>query len=141
MSPSFLNGRHSNQNGVNMKPNGKHLDPFRKAHPNLGPSPKGSLFGFFMMLPLAPSKHFMTVISSGEHRDGPFGDWEHVSVSLQDRCPTWDEMCKVKDLFWRPDETVLQFHPRESEYVNNHQYCLHLWKPKTEVQLPPNMCI
>jgi hypothetical protein len=24
--------------------------------------------------------------------------WDHVSVSLKDRCPTWEEMCLVKDL-------------------------------------------
>ena len=27
------------------------------------------------------------------------GGWEHVSVSLRNRCPTWDEMCLVKDIF------------------------------------------
>ena len=27
------------------------------------------------------------------------GGWEHVSVSLQNRCPTWDEMCRIKDIF------------------------------------------
>src|SRR5690349_6482303 len=28
--------------------------------------------------------------------------WEHVSISIpsEDRCPTWEEMCFVKDLFW-----------------------------------------
>ena len=23
------------------------------------------------------------------------GGWEHVSVSLRNRCPTWEEMCRV----------------------------------------------
>jgi hypothetical protein len=61
--------------------------------------------------------------------------WEHVSVSLSstrrnvERCPTWAEMCFVKNLFWGPEETVLQYHPPESQYVNCHQYTLHLWKP------------
>ena len=56
--------------------------------------------------------------------------WEHVSVSVrgQNRCPTWDEMCFVKRLFWKPSETVIQFHPCESEYVNVHEYVLHLWR-------------
>ena len=63
--------------------------------------------------------------------------WEHVSVSIpgQPRCPTWDEMCAVKDLFWDPEETVVQFHPPKSQYVNCHPYTLHLWRP-TEVELP-----
>ena len=57
-------------------------------------------------------------------------DWEHVSVSLPDRCLTWDEMCKIKDLFFDDEEAVFQIHPPKSEYVNFHEYCLHLWKPK-----------
>lgn len=36
--------------------------------------------------------------------------WEHVSVSPknQKRCPTWEEMCAVKNLFFEPEETVIQ---------------------------------
>ncbi len=55
--------------------------------------------------------------------------WEHVSVSLTTRCPTWEEMCFIKDLFWGAEACVIQFHPPESEYVNNHSFCLHLWRP------------
>ncbi len=67
--------------------------------------------------------------------------WQHVSVTISstqrkvERCPTWEEMCYVKSLFWDNNETVIQYHPPESEYVNNHPYCLHLWKPDN-VQLP-----
>ena len=60
--------------------------------------------------------------------------WEHVSVVMKDvdrytYTPSWDEMCYVKNLFWRDDETVVQYHPAKSEYVNVHENCLHLWKP------------
>lgn len=55
--------------------------------------------------------------------------WEHVSVSLQNRCPNWTEMCVIKDLFWDDEDVVVQFHPKKSEYVNVHAYCLHLWRP------------
>jgi hypothetical protein len=55
--------------------------------------------------------------------------WEHVSVSRKDRCPTWDEMSQVKALFWGDEDCVVQYHPPRSEYVNNHPYCLHLWRP------------
>jgi hypothetical protein len=65
--------------------------------------------------------------------------WEHVSVSTADRCPTWDEMCQVKAIFWDPEDCVLQFHPPKSEYVNCHPYCLHLWREiGVEVNLPPS---
>ncbi len=66
------------------------------------------------------------------------GGWEHVSVSYSNRCPTWEEMCRVKDIFWYDNECVVQFHPPKSEYVNNHPYCLHLWrKCGNDFELPP----
>lgn len=68
-------------------------------------------------------KQRVLVIASDE------GGWEHVSVSREDRVPTWAEMCEVKDLFFGPDEWVMQFHPAASEYVNFHPNCLHLWRP------------
>lgn len=55
--------------------------------------------------------------------------WDHVSVSLPNRCPNWKEMCFIKDLFFYLDETVIQYHPPKSEHINNHPYCLHLWRP------------
>jgi hypothetical protein len=70
--------------------------------------------------------------------------WEHVSVTVAlkngnpMRCATWEEMCFVKDQFWNRDEAVVQFHPPESDYINNHPFCLHLWKPSDrEFRLPP----
>lgn len=68
--------------------------------------------------------------------------WEHVSVSLTHRCPTWDEMCFVKDVFWDGDECVVQYHPPKAEYVNHHPYCLHLWKHvQGEFATPPAMMV
>jgi hypothetical protein len=68
--------------------------------------------------------------------------WEHVSVSLPNRCPTWDEMCFIKDLFWSDDEVVMQLHPRRADYVNNHPYCLHLWRPfNAALPLPPTEAV
>jgi hypothetical protein len=71
---------------------------------------------------------FRCVVSDG-------GGWEHVSVSLPHRTPTWGEMCFFKGIFWDAEECVVQFHPPASEYVNCHPFCLHLWKP-TENQMP-----
>lgn len=70
---------------------------------------------------------------------GTGGGWEHVSVSLETRCPTWKEMNFVKDLFWEETETVMQLHPPKKDWVNCHPYCLHLWKPiGLEIPLPPS---
>lgn len=68
--------------------------------------------------------------------------WEHVSVSRKDRVPTWDEMCQVKALFWGEEDCVVQFHPPESDYVNNHPFCLHLWRPvDVEFPRPPSVMV
>lgn len=72
------------------------------------------------------------------------GGWEHVSVSAknQRRCPTWEEMCKIKNMFFLPEECVVQYHPPESEYVNYHKYCLHLWRPVGGgIQQPPQVFV
>lgn len=63
--------------------------------------------------------------------------WEHVSVSRSDRCPTWEEMCQVKAIFWDEEDCVVQYHPRESQHINNHDYCLHLWRPVGVPMLTP----
>lgn len=65
------------------------------------------------------------------------GGWDHVSASLDNRCPTWDEMCKIKNMFFNDDEIVLQYHPAKSDYINIHPYCLHLWRPQNEVIICP----
>ena len=78
------------------------------------------------------------VASDGVPRDGDdehLTGWEHVSVSYSDRRPTWREMALIKSIFWDADDCVVQFHPPESDYVNNHSFCLHLWRP-TGVALP-----
>lgn len=69
-------------------------------------------------------------------------EWEHVSVSLDSRTPNWREMCFIKDLFWEKDATVIQYHPAESEYINNHEHCLHLWRPsKEKIPVPPSILV
>ena len=72
----------------------------------------------------------------------PGDPWEHVSVSAMTRCPTWGEMCWVKEQFFENNEIVVQFHPAKSEYVNDHPFVLHLWRPiKSPVPMPPIVCV
>jgi hypothetical protein len=71
------------------------------------------------------------VISDGE-------GWDHVSVSLKDRTPTWEEMCFVKDLLFDDDEIAVQYHPKKKDYVNDCNFSLHIWKShKEEYPMPP----
>ena len=66
------------------------------------------------------------------------GGWDHVSVSFTNRCPTWEEMCEAKRMFFHPGETAWEYHPMESEYVNNHPYCLHIWRCQhSSIPIPP----
>lgn len=99
-------------------------------------SRRGDDFGAFLFrrnsIPLR-------VIASSGSEDVP---WDHVSVSTAFRCPTWDEMAWVKNLFFDEEETVVQFHPPKSQYVNFSPYCLHLWRPHgVEIRLPPTIAV
>ncbi len=94
-------------------------------HPTMGSDKSFGNNGAFI-IPFFDKKKAIAVASDGE-------GWEHVSVVIKDngamRVPTWSEMCRVKDVFWGDEDAVIQFHPKESEYVNNHPHVLHLWRP------------
>lgn len=61
--------------------------------------------------------------------------WDHVSVSLKHRPPTWEEMEFVRGLFFRDDETVMQLSVPRSQHINVHENCLHWWRPQ-EQEIP-----
>lgn len=68
--------------------------------------------------------------------------WEHVSVSRRNRCPNWTEMSFIKDLFFKDEETVLQFHVPATDHINDHPNCLHLWRPThQEIPRPPSWMV
>lgn len=113
-----------------------------KNHIALGSTRDSGNNGFFIIPHYKIDGYqFNCMISDGE-------GWEHVSITISsrlrkvERCPTWQEMCFIKDIFWAEDELVLQYHPPKSEHVNNHPYCLHLWKPVgVEVPAPPSIMV
>lgn len=101
-------------------------------------SETGDRFGRFLVH--LSSGELVLILFSAE------GGWEHASVTVRrredgasaPRCPTWTEMCEVKDLFWSAAETVVQYHPAAEDYVSDHPYCLHLWRPiRDELPTPP----
>ena len=93
------------------------------------------------------------IASNGQSsEERALGGWEHVSVKAvryqngpnnpRFYIPTWYEMVLVKELFWEPEDTVIQYHPKESEYVRNHEYVLHLWRPlDAEIPRPPSILV
>jgi len=111
------------------------LEKYRVKGESFFASKEGDNFGLFF-IKVSTSKIPLKVLSSPLGQ----GEWDHVSVSLPNRCPTWDEMCLVKELFWMANRTVVQFHPPEKDYVNNHKYCLHLWANNIhEFETPPSI--
>lgn len=65
--------------------------------------------------------------------------WDHVSVSLRNRTPTWAELEFVRKLLFKPNEIVVQFHVPSDKHVNIHPYTLHLWRQHgVKYQLPPS---
>jgi hypothetical protein len=114
----------------------------RKVSPSLLTTRADGNNGFFLIPHYKIDDYILACMCS----DGKGMDevWEHVSVTLQDgkkmvkRCPTWEEMVFVKNQFWNENETVMQLHPAQADYVNNHDYCLHLWRPVfREIPTPP----
>lgn len=104
-----------------------------RSDPSWGP------YGKFVLM--GPCGTKLMIVASGADLPESQG-FEHVSVSTEKRCPNWQEMCFVKDLFWDDEEAVIQIHPPKSEYVNNHQFCLHLWRDTQEgIRLPPSVMV
>lgn len=65
------------------------------------------------------------MVSAAIERDAR--TWLHVSLSREDRLPSWDDVREVREAFI-PDELVaLSVLPPSAEYVNVHPYVLHLW--------------
>ena len=65
-------------------------------------------------------------------------DWDHVSVSLKNRCPNWEEMDYIKRLFFEDNELCVQFHVPVDRHISLHPFCLHLWRnKKIDYPLPP----
>jgi hypothetical protein len=64
------------------------------------------------------------VISDGE-------GWKHLSIkNAQSRkLPTWTVMCRVKACFFGDDEWAVQYFPAKADYINDCEWCLHLWLP------------
>lgn len=123
-----------------MKSNWNHIEQFRTRSGQMASS-DGDLFGAFY---LKIGRVDIIIIASDGSDEVP---WEHVSLrarypSGKERTPSWSEMCFVKDLFWDEEECVIQYHPPRSEYVNNHPFVLHLWKPtRAQIPLPPSIAV
>ena len=109
-------------------------DHLEKARTQQAPyiTPVGALYGKFEIR-CPGSRYKLWILSSGETHDagiytgpGPgVGSWEHVSVSVPGKkfCPSWEEMCWVKDLFWGEEETGNPVSPTKKRIREHAQPC------------------
>lgn len=123
-------------------------------HPIVGSDSSYGNNGFFILPHHRIADYFYNVQAS----DG--NGWEHISVTLSrkeivvrkkrkeyqtkqvQRCCTWEEMCYIKSSFWDEEDSVIQLHAPKSMWVNNHPYCLHLWKPlDKDIPLPDQIMV
>ncbi len=56
----------------------------------------------------------------------PEPDGLHLSISCEDRYPTWDEIAEARYKLMPKDSDVVMHLPPESEYVNVHENTFHL---------------
>jgi hypothetical protein len=130
-----------------MKENWNHLEANRITTGALASQPNERAGAFMFKLTNQRVETYLMVIATdgdGAPPDQPSFHWEHVSChvkydtgksGIKERTPSWDEMCLIKELFFDPEERVMQFHPPAAEYVNNHTSVLHLWKPINEIDI------
>ena len=114
----------------------KSLEHCRITKGRFASSAKDGFNGFFVV---QVNSEQLGVVASDGH------GWQHVSVSKVNqprKVPNYDHMCAIKELFWGPDEWVVQFHPPKSEHVNNHPGCLHLWRPtRDKMPVPDSLLV
>lgn len=68
--------------------------------------------------------------------------WEHLCVSFKNKIPSWEVMNEMKEMFFEDNEDAFQYHPVKDNYINNNEYCLHIWRPlETNIPEPPSILV
>jgi hypothetical protein len=106
----------------------RELDGYRIADHD---DPERIFYGRFEVVSKT-SGRFLKIIASSDL------GWDHVSVSLTNRCPNWHEMEQVKHLFFKENEVCWQYHVPPMNHINIHPFCLHIWRKQNfEIPVPP----
>lgn len=102
----------------------RHLEIYRRPLRGM----MGDAHNFALVI---PSRGLKIIGSDGE-------GWDHVSVSCEDRTPTWEEMEWAKRELFDDGDCVMQLHVPVADHKNCHPHCLHLWRPQqAEIPRPP----
>ncbi|MCM1532750.1 MAG: hypothetical protein NC114_10840 [Ruminococcus flavefaciens] len=91
--------------------------------------PIGERFGCLQFVNIR--NNMVILFSTDQDENGQL--YHHVSCSFRNRIPNWNELHGVKNLFIGKDRTAFIFFPPESEYLNLHPNCLHLWSSVIDV--------
>lgn len=62
------------------------------------------------------------------------GNTKIVAIFGQDRWPTWEEVCQVKQKYWEPEEAAVQFNISAKEDLND-KFMILLWDA-SDMMLP-----
>ncbi|MDX1429915.1 MAG: hypothetical protein R3282_06490 [Rhodothermales bacterium] len=82
-----------------------------------------------------PQKGLMVIASVG-------AGWEHVSVSRKTRVPSYEDMVWIAQVFWSPDDCLMQLRVPDKEHINRHDNVLHWWRPTDqEIPRPPSWMV
>lgn len=90
----------------------------------------GRLLKEYMILPAGKAwktQNGVRVIASMDDTE-THGVLLHVSLSRADRLPNWDEIRAIKEAFFGDEIDAMMVLPKKIDYVNQHQYCFHLWE-------------
>jgi hypothetical protein len=64
----------------------------------------------------------------------PVVGW-HMSISTPHRLPTWEEVREARYAFVPDEVTMAMLLPPRNEYMNIHEYCLHLYQVPGDVPM------
>lgn len=68
---------------------------------------------------------FSVILSVLKYSDGK--NWAHLSVAGRVGLPSYRTICEMKEIFIGRDKKAISILAPESEHVNVHPNCLHLW--------------
>ncbi len=68
----------------------------------------------------------LTIIVSTDNTP-KWGPLQHVSVSKEDRYPSWDELLQIKEFFFGNKDCMMVM-PKKEDYINHHSNCFHIWE-------------
>ena len=112
---------------IGSNPNIKHLETFTV--PPIGNQPESKI-----ELYRCRTKSGLWRVTTSTEYDDWYKCWfERLVMSHWNKktkkVPTWDEIVSVEREFFEPVDECIQFIPRDSEYVNIKDDCMHIFHP------------